>query len=79
MSCIDDLFQEVAHGRIAYQATSNKNATGTLRSQLMFEALKAGLGRSMDDLIKMTSVRHVPLQGSQPLPDVGRSSARIDG
>jgi hypothetical protein len=50
-----------------------------LRSQLMFEALKAGLGRSMDDLIKMTSVRHVPLQGSQPLPDVGRSSARIDG
>ena len=70
MSCVDDLLHEVAHRRIACYGASYQNAIGSLRFQLIFETLEAGLRRGMADFVLITGECHPFLQVTQPLGDL---------
>jgi hypothetical protein len=65
MSYVDDLFHEVTHGGIANYAASDQNAIARLCSQLMFETIEAGLGRGVDDFVRVASACHPFLQITQ--------------
>ena len=66
MSCVDDLFHEITHRRIAYYGASDQDAIARLRSQLMFEPIQAGLGRGVGDFVLIAGARH-------PFPQVTQS------